>query len=322
MKKLAGVQTLRGVAANMVVIFHCLGIGLLPKYGFKSQFEPLTFLTNCRSGVDLLLCISGFVTCYSYLNTKNSGFNFFRARAIRIIPIYWIFTTVSFIILTLGSFQTEYKLFFQSLLFVVDPNFRLPILAVGWTLQYVMFFYLLFALVLAFCKHKRFLILSLLLMTTVILQPSRIIILEFIFGGIGYLLYNFNSFKKFKVVIFCSSFSLYLLSFFAIADSFAKNYRVVFFGIPAFLMVASFASIKLPKKSLQTTGSYSYSLYLIHFPLLSIYFKLMSSFDLKLFPVWLLIFGAVISCNAAAFITWKYIEAPLTKYLINRFINY
>jgi len=319
--KLAGLQTLRGIAANLVVFFHCLAIGLLPKYGFQSQFESFTFLRNFWSGVDLFFCISGFVMCYSYLNSKVSGWDFFRARVIRIVPIYWIFTTAIFVTSIFAGFPPDYNWLIQSLLFFVDLENRSPILAVGWTLQYEMFFYLLFAIIILFFARNRFYFLSLSLLITVIIQNNHRIILEFIFGGIAYLLYKSHFFKRFKITFFGLFFAVYVFSLFALKENVALNYRVVFFGIPSLFIVASVANMNMPKYSLQTVGGYSYSLYLIHFPLLSIYFKIISFFDLRFFPGWLLIVVAVGSCNLAALLTWKYLEEPVTRHLRSRFLS-
>lgn len=316
--KIKGIQILRGIAANLVLLFHCLVIGLLPKYGYDLKFEPLTLFRNFLAGTDLLICISGFVTCYGYLNKNKSGRDFFLARLIRIVPMYWFFTTFAFTILTIVGPQPEFKLFLQSLLFVVDLNAQSPILAVGWVLQYVIFWYLLFALVLIFFKQRRFLILCIALLATVILQPNHEVLLEFILGGIGYKFYTYRIFTKFRTTIFCSSLFLYVIGIFLFTPSFAENYRVICFGIPASLMIASFASIDPPSNFLQTIGSYSYSLFLIHFPLLSIYFKLISVLGPDVFPAWLLILGAVVSCNTAAYISWRCIEMPVSGYLKRR----
>ena len=259
--------------------------------------------------------------CYSYLNSKVSGWDFFRARVIRIVPIYWIFTTVIFVTSIFAGSPPDYKWLFQSLLFFVDLENRSPILAAGWTLQYEMFFYLLFAIIILFFKRNRFYYLSLSLFIAVIIQNNHRIILEFIFGGIAYLLYKSDFIKRFQITIFGLSFAVYVLSLFAITENFALNYRVVLFGIPTLFIVASVANMNMPKYSLQTVGGYSYSLYLIHFPLLSIYFKIISFYELRFFPTWLLIVVAVSSCNAAAFIAWKYLEVPVTRFLRSRFLN-
>jgi len=259
--------------------------------------------------------------CYSYLNSKVSGRHFFQARVIRIVPIYWIFTTAIFILSTLMGSQPEYKWFFESLLFFVNLDIRLPILAAGWTLQYEMFFYFLFALVLIFFKRNRFHILSVLLLIAVIMQNKHNIILEFLFGAIAYLLYKSDFFTRFKVKILLLFFAMYAVSLFALDESFALTHRVFFFGIPALFIVASLASINMPKKSLQTAGNYSYSLYLIHFPLLSLYFKFSSHFAPESVPAWVLILVGVSFCNIAAFFTWKYLESPVTIYLRKKFVK-
>jgi peptidoglycan/LPS O-acetylase OafA/YrhL len=76
----------------------------------------------------------------------------------------------------------------------------------------------------------------------------------------------------------------------------------------------SIASFKLPKYSFQWAGQFSYSLYLIHFPLLSMYFKVMSKFTLVTLPLWFVILLAICLCNLAAFMFYKYIESPLTGF--------
>jgi exopolysaccharide production protein ExoZ len=305
--KLAGIQSLRGVAANLVVIFHCLAIGLLPKYGFQPQFERLSFLRNFWSGVDLFFCISGFVMCYSYINSKVSGVEFFRARLVRIVPLYWICSTAVFSITVFQGSNGDLAWYLQSLLFFVDLETREPILAAGWTLQYEMFFYLIFAVVLLLFKRYRFLIISLCLVSIAIYQTNHFIILEFILGGIAYLFYKSHFFSRYSNAIFCIFFTVYVFSLFSYNQDTAINYRVIFFGIPALFIVASLANSKMPEKSLQTAGNYSYSLYLIHFPLLSFYFKIMNLLDLRFLPGWLLILLAVVFCNVAAFLTWKFI---------------
>jgi peptidoglycan/LPS O-acetylase OafA/YrhL len=319
--KIAGIQTLRGIAANFVIFFHCLAIGLLPKYGFQTQFESFTILRNFWSGVDLFFCVSGFVMCYSYLNSELSGWDFFRARVLRIVPIYWIFTTLTFVTTIVMGSSADYKWFLQSLLFFVDLENRAPILAVGWTLQYEMFFYLLFAIAISFFRQNRFYFLCATLLIITIIKSYHNIVLEFVFGGIAYLLYTTDFFKRFKFIIFGFFSGLYMMSLFVLKENIASNYRVIFFGIPSLFIVASLANMNMPKHSLQKVGGFSYSLYLIHFPLLSIYFKIISLYDFRFFPSWLLIVVAVGSCNTAAFITWKYLEIPVTRFLKNRFFK-
>lgn len=318
---LAGIQTLRGVAANLVVLFHCFEIGLLPKYGFKHEFDSLNFFSNFWSGVDLFFCISGFVMCYSYLGSNVSGRDYFLARIFRIVPLYWIVTTTNFAIISVFGLEPDFGWFFQSLFFSVNLDNRLPILAAGWTLQYEMFFYLVFAAVLVLFKRNRLAILILMLLVTIIMQNKHLIVLEFIFGCIAYFLYKLKFTRRFKVQIFCLFIAIYIVSLIAIDSSFASDYRVLLFGIPSLFVVAAVANMRMPKHSFQIVGSYSFSLYLVHFQMLSLIFKFYDKFMPESTSAAVLIFIGIVACNLAGFVTWKYMEAPITNYFRSKFLH-
>ena len=126
---------------------------------------------------------------------------------------------------------------------------------------------------------------------------------------------------KYKFVILFVFILLYMFNLLSLQDDFAKDYRVIFFGIPSLFIVATMANMKMPKMSLQLVGGYSYSLYLIHFPLLSLCFKIFTLDYFNSFSAWFLVVIAVASCNGFAFIIWKYIEEPLTRNLRRKFVN-
>lgn len=90
-----GLETLRGVAALMVVLFHC--IGLLP---WSVTGTPFAIFSAGWVGVDLFFVISGFVITASALRQKDTaGYarHFWRARFARILPLYY-FTLVAFLL--------------------------------------------------------------------------------------------------------------------------------------------------------------------------------------------------------------------------------
>jgi peptidoglycan/LPS O-acetylase OafA/YrhL len=244
---------------------------------------------------------------------------FLLTRIIRIVPIYWIFTFLAFVGNYLAGTPVEIQWLFQSLLFSVNLDQRFPILAAGWTLQYEMFFYLIFALTLQFFRKYQLLIIAISLLITVAIKPSANIVLEFILGAVGFQIYKLYTSKKINILIFFFSSSVFIFSIFNTQFDLVKDYRVLYFGIPSFLLVTSIAKLNLPKFSLQTAGNYSYSLYLIHFPLLSILYKVSSYFVHQSTPAWLIILVNVIICNISAFFTWKYIELPATNYLRKKF---
>jgi exopolysaccharide production protein ExoZ len=113
------------------------------------------------SGVCIFFVLSGFVMVYSStkLLTDSIGWKIFAERRIvRIVPMYWLASTIKVIAALL---TTGYVLHAQfspvntvaSYLFLPAYNTEGhigPILGVGWTLNFEMFFYFLFALALFF----------------------------------------------------------------------------------------------------------------------------------------------------------------------------
>lgn len=110
-----------------------------------------------RVGVAIFFVVSGFVMATSgeKLTDSSDGWRvFLKRRVIRIVPMYWLATTLKVVIfvatpgLVLHSTLDGRNLFF-SYLFLPSLNSEgeiYPFHTVGWTLIYEMFFYALFAL--------------------------------------------------------------------------------------------------------------------------------------------------------------------------------
>lgn len=149
-----GVQVLRAVAALMVVGHHAT-IML-----WERDHLPVPNWIAGSSGVDLFFVISGFVMMIStgpLRRAPHAARTFLARRLERIVPLYWVVTTVKVVLLLLvpaiglnglegwHHVWTSY-LFWPSL----SPEGRFePVLVVGWTLNFEMGFYLLFAAALA-----------------------------------------------------------------------------------------------------------------------------------------------------------------------------
>jgi exopolysaccharide production protein ExoZ len=104
-------------------------------------------------GVDLFFVISGFIMWTTTETRQRSPVQFWLARIVRIVPLYWAFTTLylAAALITPESFYVvhlEAAHIVRSYLFVpaTHPNLGLiaPVYTLGWTLNYEMFFYLLF----------------------------------------------------------------------------------------------------------------------------------------------------------------------------------
>ena len=106
-------------------------------------------------GVDIFFVVSGVIMWVT--TATDSSLNpwlFFRLRLIRIVPLYWFYTTAYVVVATVAPTQlfsaalTPWYVI-SSLLFIPTrhPNGDIvPVYSLGWTLNYEMFFYFLFGL--------------------------------------------------------------------------------------------------------------------------------------------------------------------------------
>ena len=92
---IGNLQILRLVAAAMVLFGH-LNHEVLKKPALASGFVPFQPIWwHC--GVDIFFVVSGFIMA---LITRDSfgqpgaGGQFLRARVMRLVPMYWLFTTL------------------------------------------------------------------------------------------------------------------------------------------------------------------------------------------------------------------------------------
>lgn len=158
--RLLNVQAMRACAAIMVTWLHSqAAISELARAKGESikQFTPI----DLSYGVDIFFVISGFVIAISsqILLRDRRGFEFFRKRIVRVAPSYWFFTLL-LVAMTLSASLFKHvdrsdqildlKNILCSLIFIPTDTYAygvdapLPILFVGWTLNFEMLFYLIF----------------------------------------------------------------------------------------------------------------------------------------------------------------------------------
>ena len=152
-RKLVSVQMLRGVAILLVLFFHLTEVG--QRYLGVSMGG--NFVAFGNAGVDFFFVISGFVIVGVARQLEYSGargfVNFVYDRATRIYPIYWIYSLVLIVpflldprlVNTLARMTSvsDYVLSFALL-----PNTTPPVLLVGWTLVFEVYFYAILGLML------------------------------------------------------------------------------------------------------------------------------------------------------------------------------
>jgi exopolysaccharide production protein ExoZ len=143
------IQYLRGIAALSVVWLHALTM----MDGFTNEIGSPRF---GGSGVHIFFVISGFIMLLTTVGKPIGAGEFFRLRVVRVVPLYWLATLLMVVCAMLGLFkklQYSPSTLVESLLFI--PYGNEPILRPGWTLNYEMFFYALFALSLTLPKRAR-----------------------------------------------------------------------------------------------------------------------------------------------------------------------
>ena len=143
------IHYLRGLAALLVVFHH----GVLQFPGLRDRYAHFEF---GQAGVDIFFVISGFVIYLASIEGRIRPGEFVKRRIVRIVPLYWVATLalVAAAVCAPQLFATTVvtpQNVGQSLLFIPSysaafPDQIWPVLVPGWSLNYEMFFYGLFAL--------------------------------------------------------------------------------------------------------------------------------------------------------------------------------
>jgi len=330
--EILSIQYLRGCAALLIVFYH-LELQL-QRVGYEGYWPH--FLS---AGVDIFFVISGFIM---WITTANgmSALEFFRRRIVRVVPLYWLLTSVAVGILIAfpsvmqsGQFDRSHVLASYLFFPVVHPSLGImvPVLVPGWTLNYEMFFYLIFGLGLFLPAILRLVAVSTILLGLAAIKSLTSVppftaidfyasdrVLEFAFGtALGWLYVGGSKLSPTSAWV-CFLFGAASIIF--VGDS-GMGSRGLLIGIPALLVVAGAVMIERSKglpnfHSLHLLGNASYSLYLSHTMTLSMIGQLWRRLPLGLFPGSSLVFGCASLAFAIFFglLIHRYIEMPMLRF--------
>lgn len=134
LNRIQELDSLRGIAALCVLLFHLTLQRVEANYGF--------FLGT--TGVDLFFIISGFVI-FKSLNTVTTSFEFIINRISRLYPTYWTCVTITFCLLIFSNGKYNNTLIVQYLLNLTMFQHYLNIPDLDgpyWTMIVEMTFYL------------------------------------------------------------------------------------------------------------------------------------------------------------------------------------
>lgn len=151
------VQYLRAMAAMIVILFHA-------QFVFNEMSEiQIEYFDFGAGGVDIFFVISGLIMWLTTCENRHGPARFIRNRVVRIVPLYWFFTTIKLglvavlPVLTASRLDPMHIAGSYAFLPMVNPasGVRVPLIVAGWTLNLEMFFYGLFALALHLPNHLR-----------------------------------------------------------------------------------------------------------------------------------------------------------------------
>ena len=275
---LVHIQVLRFFAAAGVVAFHAWGAA---PAGFKIPESAIAFaLSHGGRGVDLFFVISGFIIFYATHRATLTPAEFLRRRVERIVPLYFfVILAVTILAATLpatfgtpGWYTPRHIL--KSLAFVAFTDGEMPVVYVGWSLEYEMYFYFAVALLLALTQDAWRNIVVIFSALAVLGQIPGVgtalgnyaffvdpMILEFVLGVIvGMLFANGRVGWPISIAAACAIAALLVTD---------PTNRAIVSGVPAACLVAAAAFVSRkrmdpswPELALARLGDASYSIYL------------------------------------------------------------
>jgi exopolysaccharide production protein ExoZ len=322
------IQTLRFVAALAVVAFHVLGA---PPKGFEVPESALSFaLSYGGRGVDLFFVISGFVIFYATHSSKLTPAEFLRRRVERIAPLYFfVIFAVTLLAITLpaifgtpGWYTPRHII--KSLAFISFTDGDMPVVYVGWSLEYEMYFYLATALLMALTRNVWRNIVVMFSAVAILGQIPGVaamlgnyafftdsMILEFVLGVIvGWMFVNGRIGWPIPVAAACAIAAVLVSE---------PTSRVIVSGVPAAGLVAAAAWASRKRidpswleRALARLGDASYSIYLAQVQTVSVASTAVAGFFPAIPPLLLLIVtsGIVVALGLALNIL---VERPLLK---------
>ena len=154
MKKLDGLQALRGFAAAYVLLFH-----LVPVSGLGEAFPALRAVARWGfAGVDLFFVLSGFVMWHTTIDRSGSGAarTFLLKRCARIYLGYWPWLALALALFALLAPQALAGKNLIGSLLLLDIDDRRLVISVAWSLVFELYFYALFAVLLLAGRRVRF----------------------------------------------------------------------------------------------------------------------------------------------------------------------
>lgn len=333
--KIFQIEYLRAIASILVVAFHAQSTLALPKYFGDQAFE---FLSGGFSGVQIFFVISGFVIFYAHRN-DNSGLDsvniFARKRFVRIYIPLWIVLCLLLPIFITNIFNSNVDTYDYIASFLILPNPDSGLLAVEWTLQHEVLFYLLFVFYIINRKIGLFVLLLWAIggcALTIFVSGSWLF--DFFFNsnhllfifGMAIAWWHVNRRYAFPHTVLACGVAVFSITWMlAVQDSANDDIIILGFGSGTAMSIYGLIGANILSRNysfFRLLGSSSYSLYLIHFPLISFLCKIYMATGAKNtgIPQILYLILTIILCIASSIVFYIYLEKPVMKLISRRLL--
>ena len=343
--KIDSIQWLRGLASMLVVFSHAHGHmeGVAERYSLSVAGDAAArFFQMGLCGVDIFFVISGFIMALITARMHQlpgAIRNFAQKRLLRIVPPYWLWTALLTALLAFLPQLFSVRQFnagetLLSLLFIPYVPFgqnTSPVLAVGWTLSYEVYFYALVCLGLLASRTAFILGLGLFFLGSTLLLPAQGPISGLLSSPLlwefyaGIVLYEVTSrMPQLRVRTACALACLALVLLYA-ASGHGGQWRFLFWGIPAVLLTGSLVLMReVPQTRLTRLGVFlgdsSYTLYLSHLVTLPAVAKVFILLGLHtVLPPLVQIVAWAICCTILGGLLYLATEKPLLHFLNKKF---
>jgi exopolysaccharide production protein ExoZ len=337
--RLTTLQAGRGIAAMLVVLYHACTVTFpAPKYwGLDPTYNLFAF---GHAGVEFFFVLSGFIILHVHWNDlgqRRRLAGFVQKRWARIYPIYWVILAglvpIYYLMPSFGEgHEREPGLLLSSALLIHGTSDK-TLLSVAWTLYHEVLFYAVFAIGI---WHRRFGAVAMAFFLGFsalgLLLPGRSYPLAFyasplhLLFGLGMLACILLRLRKIRQAWAWLVAGLTLFLGTAVIENLdlgwlSSDARHLLYGIGCTAAVCGAVQLERDGRLragrwLCFLGDASYSLYLIHFPLLSLAAKVLIATPLQPGASLIMMLAAV---TAAGCLFHVLVERPLVQWTQRRF---
>ena len=324
--RLASLQILRGLAAWIVVFHHFMQLF----FNFQCSHWLSCFVAQRGNvGVDVFFVISGFVMVVTTHGRGMTPRTFAAKRVARIVPAYWLWTAIlAALVLALpnglypygiSSHSAVFESALLSIFFVPHQNPAayglFPLLTVGWSLNYEMLFYAVFAASLVLQGTRQLLLVGAVLVLLSSFWPWRLPLSEFLHNKLIWeFLYGVLlgwCFATRRLPMNKAAGAVLAILGIAFIAAFSPQYRAMTWGLGSLLIVYGALCLEdhaARLRLLVRLGDLSYSTYLGHCVVLFLLVDIHRSIGQPgLWPMFLLV--GVVATLGFSVLSFEFIES-------------